>query len=148
MSLLKQQEKGSSTVEFALMLPLLLFLIVMVSELGAMFYQLNAVTKAAQITARYLSDVSVDNNYTGADLTLAQARAIYGNSGNTTPVVPGLAPANIVATDLGDHVRVVVTYDANMFLGNTLDGLMRLVTGSGIASVMRLQASSVLRFAQ
>lgn len=145
MNLLKQQEKGSSTVEFALMLPLLLFLTVMVSELGSMFYQLNAVTKVAQITARYLSDVSQNNAYTGAQLTLAQARAIYGDSLNTIPVVPGLAPANIVATDLGDHVRVVVTYDANMILGNTLDGLMRMVTGSGIANVMTLQASSVMR---
>jgi len=41
MNLIKQ--KGTSTVEFAMMLPVLLMLIFMVSELGTMFYRLNAV---------------------------------------------------------------------------------------------------------
>ncbi len=54
MSIIKQQ--GSSTVEFAIVLPLLLLLVVMVSEFGIMFYRLNAVTKSVQIAARYLSD--------------------------------------------------------------------------------------------
>ena len=58
MSIIKQ--KGSSTVEFAMLVPLLLLLVVMVSEFGIMFYRLNAVTKSVQDAARYLSDVSVN----------------------------------------------------------------------------------------
>ena len=46
MSIIKQ--KGSSTVEFAMLVPLLLLLVVMVAEFGIMFYRLNAVTKSVQ----------------------------------------------------------------------------------------------------
>ena len=43
------KQKGTSTVEFAMMLPILLLLIFMVTELGTMFYRLNAVTKSVQV---------------------------------------------------------------------------------------------------
>ncbi|WP_411726113.1 TadE/TadG family type IV pilus assembly protein [Methyloglobulus sp.] len=145
----QRKQTGSSIVEFAIVLPLLLLLIAMVAEFGILFYRQNAINKVTQITARYLSDVSVNNGYTGADLTLAQARAIYGNSGNTTPVVPGLVPANIVATDLGTHVRVVATYDSDLILGSGLNGLMQLATGGSAATdFMTIHATSVMRFAQ
>jgi len=148
MSIIKQ--KGSSTVEFAIMLPLLLLLVVMVSEFGIMFYRLSAVTKSVQIAARYLSDVAVNNTNTSTDKTIAQNLAVYGNITVTkTPIVPGLAPANILVTDLGDHVQVVATYDSSLIFGNGLNALMQLTTGDNTATdFMALQASSVMRFAQ
>ena len=148
MSISKQ--KGSSTVEFALVLPILLLLIVMVSELGVMFYRLNAVTKSVQVAARYLSDVSVKNIYSEAQRTNAKNLAVYGNmAGSGDPIVPGFAPDNIVVTSLDAHVQVVATYDSNLILGNTLNGLMKLLsTEGGAADFMTLKASSVMRFAQ
>lgn len=148
MNIIKQ--KGSSTVEFAMMLPLLLLLVVIASEFGVMFYRLNAVTKSTQIAARYLSDVSVNNGYSATDRTNAQNLAVYGNSAGTgAAIVPGLTPANIAITDLGDHVRVVATYNNNLILGNSLNALMQLAVGGNAATnFMTLQASSVMRFAQ
>lgn len=152
MSIIKQ--KGTSTVEFAVMLPLLLLLIAMVSEFGIMFYRLNAVTKSVEIAARYLSDVSFNKNYTGTDATNAKNLAVYGNTVGTGPaIVPGLTPANIVPTDLGDHVRVVATYNSTLILGNGLNALMQFLTtggpgGNAATNFMTLQASSVMRFAQ
>lgn len=148
MSISKQ--KGSSTVEFALVLPILLILIIMVSELGVMFYRLNAVTKSVQIAARYLSDVSVNNGNSGAEKTNAKNLAVYGNmAGDGAPIVPGYAPDNIVVTNLGAHVQVVATYDSGLILGNTLNELMKLLPSEGgINDFMTLKASSVMRFAQ
>lgn len=148
MNIIRQQ--GSSTVEFAIMLPLLLLLVVMVSEFGVMFYRLNAVNKSVQIAARYLTDVSVNNTYTSTDAANAKNLAVYGNSvGAGTPVVPNFATANIVTTNLGQQVQVTATYNANLILGNTLNALMQLVTGgNAAANVMTLRATSVMRFAQ
>lgn len=149
MSIINQ--KGSSTVEFTIMLPLLLLLAVMVSEFGIMFYRLNAVTKSVQIAARYLSDVSVHNTNTPADKTNACNLAVYGNSAGTgTPVVPGLNCTDIaVSNPDSQHVQVVATYDSNLILGNSLNALMQLaIGGSAATDFMTLKAGSVMRFAQ
>ncbi|MFU8787786.1 MAG: TadE/TadG family type IV pilus assembly protein [Methylobacter sp.] len=149
MSLIKQ--KGTSTVEFAMLVPLLLLLIIMVSEFGVMFYRLNAVSKSVQVASRYLSDVAVNNANTAADITNAKNLAVFGNTtGNGASVVPGLTVANIVITNpIAQHVQVaVVGYDSNFMLGNALNGLVAMVTGGSVPAVMTLRASSVMRFAQ
>jgi Flp pilus assembly protein TadG len=149
MSIIKQ--KGSSTVEFAILLPLLLLLVVMVAEFGILFYRLNAVTKSVQIAARYLSDVSVNNANTATDKTNARNLAVYGNiAGTGTPILPGFSAANIVITNpIPQHVKAEVTnYQSSLILGNSLNALMQMVTGGSSPSIMTLQASSVMRFAQ
>lgn len=145
------KQQGSSTVEFAIMLPLLLLLVVMVSEFGVMFYRLNAVTKSVQIAARYLSDVSVNYSNTSTDLANAKNLAVYGNiAGTGSPIEPNLSVANIAISNVGvQHVQVAASYNASLILGNTLNALMRLALGGSAPSgLMTLQASSVMRFAQ
>jgi Flp pilus assembly protein TadG len=147
----KIKQKGSSTVEFAIMLPLLLLLVVMVAEFGILFYRLNAVTKSVQIAARYLSDVSVNNANTDTDKTKARNLAVYGNAAGTgTPVVPGFTAANIVITNpISQHVQVEVSnYNSSLILGNGLNAFMGMATGGSAPSIMALQATSVMRFAQ
>lgn len=144
----KFKQKGSSTVEFAMLLPLLLLLVVMVSEFGVMFYRLNAVSKSVQVAARYLSN---NNTTPPPDMAAARNLAVYGKTSSTgTPVVPGLTAANIVITNpIAQHVQVeVVGYDSNFMLGNSLNALVGMVTGGSIPSVMTLRASSVMRFVQ
>ncbi len=144
------KQKGSSTVEFAMMLPLLLLLVVMVSEFGTLFYQLNALNKSVQIAARYLSDVSVNKANTPAQKTNAQNLAVYGNSAGTgTPVMSGFVIANVVISNPDiDHVRVVATYNAYLILGNSLNAFMQMIGGSAATSFMTLTAGSVMRFSQ
>lgn len=145
MSIIKQQ--GSSTVEFAIVLPLLLLLVVMVSEFGIMYYRLNAVTKSVQIAARYLSD---NDTTPPPDVTTAKNLAVYGNSlGTGTPIVPSFAIANLTVTNPDAlHVQVVATYNSSLILGNSLNALMLLATGGSAATnFMTLHASSVMRLA-
>jgi hypothetical protein len=144
------KQMGSSTVEFAMMLPLLLLLVVMVSEFGIMFYQLNALNKSVQIAARYLSDVSDNKVNTATQKINAQNLAVYGNSAGTgTPVMSGFVIANVVISypDI-DHVQVVATYPAHLILGNSLNAFMQMIGGSATTDFMTLNAGSVMRFAQ
>ena len=146
------KQKGASTVEFALLLPILLLLVVAISEYGVMFYRLNAVTKSVDTAARYLSDVSVNYTNTGTDISKAKNLAVYGTTIVGTAIDPGLAVANIVITNPdAQHVKVVATYNANLILLNTLKNLKELFkkgSGSTTTSSMTLNASSVMRFAQ
>jgi len=146
MSLIKQ--KGTSTVEFAMLVPLLLLLIIMVSEFGVMFYRLNAVSKSVQVAVRYLSN---NDTTPPPDMAVARNLAVYGKTTSTgTPVVPSLTTANIVITNpIAQHVQVaVVSYDSNFMLGNALNGLVAMVTGGSVPAVMTLRASSVMRYTQ
>ena len=143
------KQTGSATVEFALVLPILLLLIVMVAALGIQFYRLNAVTKSVQIAARYLSDVSINNNYTLTNAANARKLAVYGNiTSSGAPIVPGFTTENITVTDLGDHVRVVATYSSGLPGMASLNAIMNLATGGTVSDVMTLRAASVMRFAQ
>jgi CBS domain containing-hemolysin-like protein len=144
MSMIKQ--KGTSTVEFAMLLPVLLMLIFMVSELGTMFYRLNAVTKSVQDAARYLSDVSVNPNIA---LTDAQVKNLVcsGDIGGTgAQIVPEcqdklvLAPPPVAASD---HIAIAARYPADWILVGAVIAFLNL---SG--EPMELRASSVMRFTQ
>jgi hypothetical protein len=146
------KQKGSSTVEFALVIPLLLLLIAMGSEFGIMFYRLNALTKSVDIAARYLSDIEHTSTATAKNL------AVYGNpAGTGSAIVPGLTSANIVISNPDtQHIEVAVTYDAQLILGGTLDALMNYgkkilpapVGGNGVTDFMTLKAASVMRYTQ
>lgn len=147
MSLLKQ--KGTSTVEFAFVLPLLLLLVVMVSEFGTMLYRKNAVTKSVQIAARYLSDNAVGNSNTITEIGNAKNLAVYGNiAGSGVAVAPNFTPSQIVVSNPdAQHVQVTASYSYDS-LGASLNALMQLATGSGSSADSTLNASSVMRFAQ
>jgi Flp pilus assembly protein TadG len=149
MNILKQ--KGSATVEFAMLLPLLLLLVFTVSEFGVMFYRFNALTKSVDIAARYLTDVSVNKTNTATDKTKAKNLAVYGTITAGTAILPNLTPANIAITypvNPADHVQVIATYNANLLLGGTLNAFMQYIGGSVATDFMTLTAASVMRFAQ
>ena len=152
MSIFKQ--KGASTVEFAIMLPMLLLLVVLVSEFGIRFYQLNALTKSVQVAARYLSDVSV---YPDIALTDAEVKKLvcFGDIGGSGPEILTDCNANLVLdpspTAASNHITVSAKYPSELPGLPSLNAMMKLFTGSAPDSdfdIMTLQATSVMRFAQ
>ena len=143
------KQKGSATVEFAMLLPLLLLLVFTVSEFGVMFYRFNALTKSVDIAARYLTDVSVNKTNTATDKTNAQNLAVYGSITARTAILPDITVANIAITNPDtQHVQVIATYNANLILGGTLNAFMQYIGGSAATNFMILKAASVMRFAQ
>jgi hypothetical protein len=103
-------EDGSSMIELAIILPVLLILFAGAAELGRLFYTYTTLDKATNVGARYLS---TSKDATSADATLAANAAlaarnlvVYGcpdrpdnpipNCVTKPPIVTGLDPATNV----------------------------------------------------
>ncbi|KQT10584.1 TadE/TadG family type IV pilus assembly protein [Ramlibacter sp. Leaf400] len=88
----RPRQGGTAIIEFALVLPLLVLLSMVVVELGRAMYQYNALAKSVRDAARYLSMQAPDTQ-------VAQAKnlVVFGNlAGTGTPLVPGLDAATHV----------------------------------------------------
>ena len=147
MNMNKQQ--GASVLEFTIVIPVLLMFIVLVSEVGIMFYTMTALNKAAQDSARYLSQ---EKTQFATRKPLAESLLRYGNVTNIAPpLLPDgdtLLNSTITATDT--HVSVVVSYQHDLIMGSAVGALTGLSTGGsvGFGNTFQLGASSVMRFAQ
>jgi Flp pilus assembly protein TadG len=123
------REAGSSTIELAIVLPVLVLLFAGATELGRLFYTYTTLAKATKVGARYLSTsfdaTSTDATKVAAAKLAAQSLVVCGYtscSGNQpdgtpkVPVVNGLSmsnPATNVAVTIGPPVTegsVQVTY--------------------------------------
>lgn len=91
--------RGVALVEFALVLPLLLVVSLLVTELGRALYQYNTLTKAVRDAARYLSVHDPSIKTTNPALVLvARNLAVFGTpqpSTVTQPLALGLSLANV-----------------------------------------------------
>ncbi|MEN8260691.1 MAG: TadE family protein, partial [Pseudomonadota bacterium] len=116
-------QRGIAIVEFAIVLPILLLLMLGVAEFGRAFFQYNTLTKAVRDGARYYStDAFIGDTQTpngaaqGNTVNLVQ----YGNiAGSGSPLIidpfqlPGTLPSVTSSTtsDLpGTYVSVNATY--------------------------------------
>jgi Flp pilus assembly protein TadG len=139
------KQKGVSTVEFAMLVPVLLLLVVMVSEFGMMFYRLNAMTKSVQVAARYLSDISVNPNIALTDAQVKNLICSGTIGGSGTEIVPDCNTKLVLTSPsaAANHLTVSAAYPADWILPNAVAWLLGLPSDS-----MMLTASSVMRFAR
>ena len=99
-SFIPSRQRGTAVIEFALSLPLLVLMSILVVELGRAMYQYNALAKSVRDAARYLS-MQLPNTQ------VAQAKnlVVFGNpEGTGTPLLPGL--------DIATHVPDPTWQDA------------------------------------
>src|SRR6476620_10023646 len=101
MSRIVRREDGSSTIELAIVFPILLILFVGSAELGRLFYTYTTLAKATRTGARYLSTSRNAVNGTVTEIAAAKLEArnmvVYGckdrvndaTCAATSPVVPG-----------------------------------------------------------
>jgi Flp pilus assembly protein TadG len=88
---MKNRQRGVALVEFAFVLPLLLVLSLLATELGRAVYRYNTTAKVVRDAVRYLS-VQTPGTHT------AEARnlILYGNTAGTGPLLDGaLTAANV-----------------------------------------------------
>jgi Flp pilus assembly protein TadG len=143
------RQSGIATVEFAIVLPVLVMLLLGVTELGRAMLRYNALTKAVQEGARYAAAYALLGS-TGAVnvdpqlLTEVRNVVVFGNTaGAGGPVLDGLQTAQVDVVDLGgDQVRVDVSYPYEPLLGPVLPNLG---PGSSIATSFVMQASVTMR---
>ena len=76
-------QRGLAAVEFAIVLPVMLFLMLATAEFGRVFYHYNTLTKAVQAGARYASrpllKTSELTNIDAAFVQSIQNFVVYGN---------------------------------------------------------------------
>ncbi|HUS11061.1 MAG TPA: TadE/TadG family type IV pilus assembly protein [Pyrinomonadaceae bacterium] len=112
LSRIARRESGSSTIELAIIFPILLILFVGTAELGRLFYTYTTLAKATDVGARYLSTVPKNILISGSSTEIAAAKTevrnlvVYGCKNRavapcstTPPVVVGLTPANVNICD-------------------------------------------------
>lgn len=144
------RQKGLAMVEFVLITPFLLVMMLLSAEFTRVFYDYNTLTKGVRDAAR----LAAEDAYTGAgvfqlsDAKIAQARniVVYGSINNTgSPLLDGLSESHVTVRrkDLGtaplvrEHVEVTVNYPYDGadipglgFLDKTIDMSFTLTASS------------------
>ena len=95
----KQDEKGSTLVEYAIGATVFIMAVFAVLEFGRALWAHNALTDAARRGARYAvlhkSNIAEDTNIKNL--------VVYGNvAGGTQPLLPGLSTANVTVSRTSD----------------------------------------------
>jgi Flp pilus assembly protein TadG len=104
------REDGASTIELAIMFPILVILFAGTAELGRLFYTYNTLSKATAVGARYLStsrnavngstSQKADAKQEAKNLVVCGIKSTSSTACNgQTPVVPGLTTANVLICD-------------------------------------------------
>jgi Flp pilus assembly protein TadG len=116
----RKGERGQNLVEFALVIPLLLLLVIGIAEFGRAWMTKNILTGAAREAVRIMA-VQTGN------ITTATARAdnILNSAGITT------ANVNVIdASSAFEPVSVIVTYNFPVVLAGFIPGLDNITLSS------------------
>ncbi|WP_223545501.1 TadE/TadG family type IV pilus assembly protein [Pseudomonas sp. A-B-19] len=149
----RQRQQGLAIVEFTLVLPVLLLLLLAFGEFGRMLYQYNVLLQASRDADRFVASQAWNSTLgmiTLSDTLLTQTKnvAVYGVPANTgTAVVSGLTTGNVVVAAVGtDHVRVTITYTFCPVIGaGNCTGSLPGFFGNQIALSIPLVATTVMR---
>jgi Flp pilus assembly protein TadG len=143
------RQRGVAVVEFTIVLPFMLFMMLAVAELGRAFLQYNTLTRAVQDGARYTSG----NSFLGSTQTVSVTAALtsatgnlvaYGSTaGSSAPVLPNFSPTDVTVTDLGGgNISVLAVYAYQPMLGNLLPSFL----GRGdVPTTFTMQAEVTMR---
>ena len=132
MRLNNKSRRGNALIEFALAGGLLATLITSGFRFGYGFYAYNVLQGAVAAGARHASLRTYDSSTATPSATFSTAvgnMVVYGHpAGGTTPVIPGLTPANVQVSVVMNggaphQVRVsIVNYNLNALGDWSLDG--------------------------
>jgi len=148
-----QRQQGLAMVEFTLVLPVLLLLLLAFGEFGRMLYQYNVLLQASRDADRFVASQAWDSTLgqvalSNTLLTQTKNVAVYGVPANTgTAVVSGLTTGNVVVAAVGtEHVRVTITYTfCPVIGGGNCGGSIPGFFGNQIALSIPLVATTVMR---
>lgn len=146
-------QQGVALVEFTLVLPVLLLLLLAFGEFGRMLYQYNVLLQASRDADRFVAGQAWNATLGTVSLnsTLqAQTKnvAVYGVPNATgTAVVSGLTTDHVQVVAEGiDHVRVTITFTFCPVIGaGSCSGSIPGFFGSAISLGIPLVATTVMR---
>jgi len=118
------KQKGLAAIEFTMVLPFLLVLIFACAEFGRLMFQYNALNKTVRDASRYLTanarpgDTDVVNIKDAVALDVKRLIR-YGQSTNSTVLLPNLQDDDISFNVSGDFITITVTYDWQPIFSDT-----------------------------
>ena len=133
-SILKDR-KGQNLVEFALVVPLLLLLVIGIAELGRAWMAKNILTGAAREAVRVLA---VPDPPGGVAAATFRANQILDNAGITTATLSmtGVPGTPVPGTPFGD-VTVTVNYNFPVVIAGFIPGLDNVTLPLSSTTTMR-----------
>lgn len=148
-----QAQRGVALVEFTLVLPLLLLLLLAFGEFGRMLFQYNVLLQASRDAGRFVASRAWNSTLGGIALgstlqTQTKNVAVYGvPSATGSPVVSGLTTTNVQVAAVGsEHVRVTITYTFCPVIGaGNCAGSLPGFFGAAIPLGKQLVATTVMR---
>lgn len=123
---MKNRERGVATVEAAISIPLLLFLMFAAVEIGRAYVQYTVLADASRNAARHVAEVAMQAtqriSITPQLLTRARNLVVYGNeAGAGTAVLPGLQANQVTVIDAGNNnVQITTAYPYQPLFGPQL----------------------------
>lgn len=116
--------KGLAMVEFTILLPLLLFLMIAIVEVGRAFYTYTELEKISRDAARYLSHVLIQDDL-GSDSIPDDIKAktvnlaVYGvTAGGTDSLLPSLTAEHVNVNLIDDRIQIEIIYPFKPVVGN------------------------------
>ncbi|RKZ62233.1 MAG: hypothetical protein DRQ44_11155 [Gammaproteobacteria bacterium] len=112
-----KKQRGIAAIEFAIVVPVMLFLMLATAEFGRVFYHYNTLTKAVQTGARYASKpLMTTNELTNLDAGFKQKIqnfVVYGNeNGGGAAVLNGFAASSTNVSISTDIANKTITIEA------------------------------------
>ncbi len=131
----KREQVGLAMVEFVLVLPVMLLLLLAVGEMGRMMLQYNSLLQANRDAVRYVAGRAFDRTLGRIDLpstlqTETQNLVVYGSPvfrSGMQPLVPGLRTSDVQVSAVAgtsDHIQVSITYTFQPLVGTGLPALL------------------------
>lgn len=149
MTIERRKQSGMAMVEIVIVTPLLLLLVLGVSELGKAFVQQNTLNKSVRDAARQVAGSALLGTtgtvFLTADLIAdASNLVVYGNvDGVGSPQLPGLSVDQVIVSDAGnDLVTVQANYPYIPIVGPVLE---TFGIGAGPSLEITLTASLTMR---
>lgn len=142
------KQRGAAMVEFAIVSPLLLLLMLATFEFGRMISQYNTLTKAVRDGARYAASTAAGGTTGIVNITSSIQSAVTNlvvtgvANGSGAPLLPGAAPSVSVTDDGNGYVSVSASYTYQPLIGASLP---TFGFGAPIPLTITLNAQTIMR---
>ena len=124
-----RRSAGVAAVEFVIAVPLLIFVMLAIAELGRAFVQYDTLSYSIRNSARYVSENAIVGTTGVVDVSgaveAAQNLAVYGTTDvGDTPVLPGFATGptgHVKVLNAGNgYIEVIAAYPYQPLVGTAL----------------------------